>query len=171
MVEGEDRAPSRPNRATALIVVTGTGSPGIAMPSHRMSERVLTERTGHWMAMPQAGVVAATSPEGSVAEVPQEVVDFIRYCYQRRRIGWPELYDEMCGVAARGEFRGMDYDRLAALGVRFSLCEMNHLAAMAQRVVTEERRRRVAIPVEPRAIALDVAPAEDPLSLVDAAAR
>ncbi len=86
--------------------------------------------------------------------VPPEVIDFIRYCYQRRRIGWPELYDEMCGVAARGEFRGMDYDRLAALGVGFSLCDMARLAAVAQRVVIDERRRRVAIPVERSPVAV-----------------
>ena len=74
------------------------------------------------------------------ADVPQEVIDFIRYCYQRRRIGWPELYDEMCGVAARGEFRGMDYDRLAALGVGFSLCDLTRLAAHRP----ARRRRRAA---------------------------
>jgi hypothetical protein len=71
------------------------------------------------------------------------VIAFIRYCYQRRRIGWPELYDEMCGVAARAEFRGMDYERLEALGVRFSLQEMGRLAALAHHVVADERRRRV----------------------------
>ncbi len=92
--------------------------------------------------------------------VPPEVIDFIRYCYQRRRIGWPELYDEMCGVAARGEFRGMDYDRLAALGVGFSLCDMARLAALAQRVVIDERRRRVAIPVERSPVAV-TSPATD----------
>ena len=85
--------------------------------------------------------------ENALAGVPEEVVAFIRYCYQRRRIGWPELYDEMCGVAARAEFRGMDYDRLEQLGVRFSLPEMGRLAALAQEVVADERRRRVAVPV------------------------
>jgi hypothetical protein len=82
-----------------------------------------------------------------VAGAHEEVVAFIRYCYQRRRIGWPELYDEMCGVAARAEFRDMDYDRLAELGVRFSLPEMGRLAALAHEVVADERRRRVAVPV------------------------
>ncbi len=106
--------------------------------------------------MPQAGAVPGTVPSAPVGEVPQEVIDFIRYCYQRRRIGWPELYDEMCGVAARGEFRGMDYERLAALGVRFSLCDMSRLAALAQRVVVDERRRRVAISVERTTVAVEV---------------
>ena len=43
---------------------------------------------------------------------------FVRFCYQRRRVGWPELYDEMCAVATRGLYRGMDYDALAEIGVR-----------------------------------------------------
>jgi len=79
---------------------------------------------------------------GALVGVPEEVVAFIRYCYQRRRIGWPELYDEMCGVAARAEFRDMGYDRLEELGVRFSLPEMGRLAALSQQVVADERRRR-----------------------------
>src|SRR6476619_724412 len=112
-----------------------------------MRERVSTLRTGRWTAMPQAGAAPVAAQNAPVGEVPQEVVAFIRYCYQRRRIGWPELYDEMCGVAARAEFRGMDYDRLEQMGVRFSLPEMGRLAALAQEVVVDERRRRVAIPV------------------------
>jgi len=47
-------------------------------------------------------------------------------------------------VAARAEFRGMDYERLETLGVRFSLQEMGRLAALAQQVVADERRRRAA---------------------------
>ena len=70
----------------------------------------------------------------------------------------------MCGVAARGEFRGMDYDQLAALGVRFSLCDMPRLAALAQRVVVDERRRRVAITVERPSVAVEMSTA-DPQAL------
>jgi hypothetical protein len=73
-----------------------------------------------------------------------EVLEFIRYCYRRRGIGWPELYDEMCGVAARGSYRGMDYDALAALGIGFSLQELPRLAALSGRVVAEERSARAA---------------------------
>jgi len=72
-----------------------------------------------------------------------EVVEFIRFSYRRRGIGWPELYDEMCAVAARGLYRGMDYEGLSALGVRFSLGELPRLAGLAQRVVAEERAGRV----------------------------
>jgi hypothetical protein len=104
---------------------------------------------------------APSNAPGALAGVPEDVVAFIRYCYQRRRIGWPELYDEMCGVAARGEFRGMDYDCLEQLGVRFSLPEMGRLAALVQDVVADERRRRVTIPVRGSgpAIGLQVAAA------------
>ena len=116
--------------------------------ARRMRERVSTERHGRWMAEPHTEAIASEPASLPAAAVSQDVIDFIRYCYQRRRIGWPELYDEMCGVAARGEFRGMDYDCLANLGVRFSLGDMQRLAALAHQVVTDERRRRVAITVE-----------------------
>ena len=43
-----------------------------------------------------------------------DVVAFIRYCHRRRGASWPELYDEMCGVAARREFNGWDHAELAA---------------------------------------------------------
>ena len=53
-----------------------------------------------------------------------EAVEFVRFCYRRRRVGWPELYDEMCAVAGRGLFRGYDADDLAGLGIGFSLFDM-----------------------------------------------
>ena len=84
----------------------------------------------------------ADASDERATEVAPEVLEFIRFCYRRRRIGWPELYDEMCSVAARGLFRAMDYERLGALGVGFSLDELPRLAALAQRVVAEERRRQ-----------------------------
>ena len=79
-------------------------------------------------------------PAGAAACPSPEAEAFIRYCYQRRRVGWPELYDEMCAVAARGEYRGMDYEALSALGVGFCLCETPRLAQLVTRVVAEERR-------------------------------
>ena len=42
--------------------------------------------------------------------------EFVRFCYRRRRVGWPELYDEMCQVAHRGAFRGMGPRYGRALG-------------------------------------------------------
>ena len=68
----------------------------------------------------------------------------MRFCYQRRRVGWPELYDEMCAVATRGLFRGMGHDALAEVGVGFSLFETPRLAHLVPRIVGEEQAARRA---------------------------
>jgi hypothetical protein len=73
-----------------------------------------------------------------------EAEAFVRFCYQRRRVGWPELYDEMCHVATRGLFRGMGRDALADVGVGFSLFETPRLAALVIRIVGEEQAARRA---------------------------
>ena len=75
-----------------------------------------------------------------------EAMEFVRFCYQRRRAGWPELYDEMCAVAGRGLYRGYGPEELAELGIGFGLFQMPALAGLVARVVAEdiERRRRSA---------------------------
>jgi hypothetical protein len=84
-------------------------------------------------------------------EPDPDAVEFIRFCYRRRRVGWPELYDEMCAVAARGLFRGYGSDDLAALGIGFSLFDMPALAAMSSGVVAQEQalRRPVTVTIAP----------------------
>jgi hypothetical protein len=74
-----------------------------------------------------------------------DAVEFVRFCYSRRRVGWPELYDEMCAVAGRGLFRGWGSDELSAEGIGFSLFEMPALASLVHRVVAEEHERRVRL--------------------------
>jgi hypothetical protein len=59
---------------------------------------------------------------------PPEIEAFIRFCHDRRSAEWPELYDEMCAVAARGEFKGWGHDQLADRGVTFALSGMPRLA-------------------------------------------
>jgi hypothetical protein len=71
-----------------------------------------------------------------------DAVEFVRFCYHRRRVGWPELYDEMCAVAGRGLFRGFNSDDLGGIGVGFSLFDMPALANLACRVVAEESAPR-----------------------------
>jgi hypothetical protein len=66
---------------------------------------------------------------------PPDVVAFIRYCHRRRGATWPELYDEMCGVAARREFKGWDRAELASRGLAFSLFEMPRLAGWSRTVL------------------------------------
>ena len=76
-----------------------------------------------------------------------DAIEFIRFCYHRRRVGWPELYDEMCAVAGRGLFRGYCADDLMSRGVGFSLFDMPALASLATQVVAEEQALRRPIKV------------------------
>jgi hypothetical protein len=73
--------------------------------------------------------------------ITADAVEFIRFCYARRRVGWPELYDEMCAVASRGLFRGWGPDELASHGIGFGLLDMAHLAVTATEIVDEDRAR------------------------------
>ena len=75
-----------------------------------------------------------------------EAIEFVRFCHRRRRVGWPELYDEMCAVAGRGLYRGYGAEELASIGIGFGLFQMPSLAGIVARVVAEdaERRRRTA---------------------------
>ena len=77
--------------------------------------------------------------DAAVPETETEAFEFVRFCYRRRSVAWPELYDEMCAVAARGEYRGMTYEQLQGLGIGFALAALPRLAAMAARVIAEER--------------------------------
>jgi hypothetical protein len=78
--------------------------------------------------------------------VEPEAIDFVRFCHRRRRVGWPELYDEMCAVAGRGLYRGYGAEELSLIGIGFGLFQMPALAVLVAQVVAEdiERRRRSA---------------------------
>ena len=87
-------------------------------------------------------------PRTAATRVPDpDAVEFIRFCYGRRRVGWPELYDEMCAVASRGLFRGYGPDDLAEHGIGFGLFDMPTLAAVARQIVAEEQARRRPVQV------------------------
>jgi hypothetical protein len=87
-----------------------------------------------------SGVAAQRSGEG---ELPTpDIVAFIRYCHGRRGASWPELYDEMCAVAARREFNGWDQAQLAARGVSFTLPDMPRLAGWARAVLAGMAEQR-----------------------------
>ncbi|HEY8635771.1 MAG TPA: hypothetical protein VIL81_00785 [Candidatus Limnocylindrales bacterium] len=95
-----------------------------------------------------------------------EAGDFVRFCYHRRRVGWPELYDEMCAVASRGLFRGYDADDLAGFGIGFSLFDMPALAVLSGRIVAEEQalRRPVAVMIKPD-VTLVLEPEPEPMPI------
>jgi hypothetical protein len=98
-------------------------------------------------------------PHSAATGTPDpDAIEFVRFCYRRRRVGWPELYDEMCAVAGRGLFRGYDADDLAGLGIGFSLFDMPALSVLASRVVAEEQALRRPVTVT---ITAEVAPASE----------
>ena len=92
-----------------------------------------------------------------------DAIEFVRFCYRRRRVGWPELYDEMCAVAGRGLYRGWRFAELEEHGIGFSLHQTLELARIAGQVAVEEGDRRgrsgrsVAKSVETQVVAGEVA--------------
>jgi hypothetical protein len=79
-------------------------------------------------------------PRAPALDVPDpEALEFARFCRARRRVGWPELYDEMWAVASRGLFRGYGFEDLEERGIGFSLFGTRHLAGLAAAVIAEER--------------------------------
>ena len=76
-----------------------------------------------------------------------DAIEFVRFCYRRKHVGWPELYDEMCAVANRGTFRGLDVDALAGIGIGLCLSDMPGLAAIVAQVVAEEQQARRPVAV------------------------
>ncbi len=84
-------------------------------------------------------VTQADSTDAASFDPDAEAEAFVRFCYRRRSVAWPELYDEMCAVAARGDYRGMDYEQLQRLGIGFALAALPRLAELADRVIAQER--------------------------------
>ena len=81
-------------------------------------------------------VPARPLPSDASTDVPPpEIVAFIRFCHRRRATGWPEIYDEMCAVAAHRAYKGWGHDQLAARGLTFSLFEMPRLASWVRQVL------------------------------------
>jgi hypothetical protein len=76
-----------------------------------------------------------------------DAIEFVRFCYRRKHVGWPELYDEMCAVANRAKFRGFDVDALAGIGIGLCLSDMPGLAAIVAQVVADEQQARRPVAV------------------------
>ena len=79
-------------------------------------------------------------PGPAAAAESDIALEFVRFCYRRRQVGWPALYDEMSAVAARGTFHGHGYGDLAERGISFCLEDLPRLAVLTERVVAEEER-------------------------------
>jgi hypothetical protein len=91
------------------------------------------------------------------AHADPEAIEFVRFCYRRRRVGWPELYDEMCAVAGRALYQGYGPEELASIGIGFGLFQMPALAVLVARVVAEdlERRRRTTAAIRASLVVVD----------------
>jgi hypothetical protein len=105
---------------------------------------------------PVAPVDRAISVAAPAQPGEDEALEFVRFCYRRRHVPWPGLYDEMSAVASRGAFRGMGYAELAERGISFCLGDLPRLVALTERVVREEQSI-----AEPRTapVAMRIAPA------------
>ena len=75
------------------------------------------------------------------SSLTSDAAEFVRFCYRRRKVGWPELYDEMCLVASRGLFRGWGPGELADHGVCLSLFGTAALAVLAHHVLEADGDR------------------------------
>ena len=84
-------------------------------------------------------VIPAGAAPGAAGEAGDEAVEFVRFCRRRRRVAWPELYDEMCAVAAHRAYRDWGFAELSDHGIRFTLGEIPGLAALVREVIGEER--------------------------------
>jgi hypothetical protein len=80
----------------------------------------------------------AVAALGGSLDGPETTLEFVRFCRDRRRVAWPEIYDEMCAVARRRLFRGWGFDELADHGVGFGLFHLPALADTTRRVLLEE---------------------------------
>ncbi|HUP82574.1 MAG TPA: hypothetical protein VM284_00090 [Candidatus Limnocylindria bacterium] len=89
----------------------------------------------HGREMQGRGLTVAIEPVPDGADL---ALEFVRFCYRRRHVAWPALYDEMSVVAGHGLFRGMGYADLAERGVSLCLGELPRMAVLTERVIREE---------------------------------
>jgi hypothetical protein len=131
--------------ADSSSVFTGTR---VGVPRHAPGEggEVSTDRLGHALPETAADDRGSGGPDAPrvLAESHVEAFEFVRFCYRRRAVAWPALYDEMCAVAASGDYRGMGYEQLEQAGIGLALTALPLMAEMSERVIAEERSQRLA---------------------------
>jgi hypothetical protein len=73
-------------------------------------------------------------------QVAALAIEFIAFCFQRRPVGWPQLYDEMCYVAGNRLYKGLGYDELKEAGLDFTLSGLARTSRVTSEVTTSMRR-------------------------------
>ena len=71
-------------------------------------------------------------------------IEFIQFCFSRRAVGWPQLYDEMCYVASNKLFQGLGYEELRESGIDFTLSGLQRTARLAVEVTRRMRAMAAA---------------------------
>ena len=71
-------------------------------------------------------------------------IEFIAFCFARRAVSWPQLYDEMCFVAGNRLFQGLGYEELRLAGLDFTLGGLGKTSRLANEVT--RRLRTAAVP-------------------------
>ena len=128
------RGEARRSESQRAVPSAGSSRQSAAGYSH------VTEQEGEPSMDPRIASARAQPTEFESGD--PEAIDFVRFCYRRRHVGWPELYDEMCAVAGRGLYRGLAADDLGRIGIGFALDQMPALATIVHQVVAEDRERR-----------------------------
>ena len=72
--------------------------------------------------------------------IAQLAIDFITFCFARRSVEWPLLYDEMCFVAGNRLFKGLGYGELKEAGLDLTLGGMGRTSRLANEVTRQIRR-------------------------------
>lgn len=87
-----------------------------------------------------AGEVEGLSDE----RIAQVAIDFITFCFERRGVEWPFLYDEMCYVAGNRLYRGLGYEELTEAGLDFTLGGLGKTSRLVKEVTRRSRNRVLA---------------------------
>jgi len=72
-------------------------------------------------------------------KIAQVAIDFIAFCFERRGVGWPVLYDEMCYVASNRLYRGLGYEELREVGLDLALSGLVKTSRITNEVVRQVR--------------------------------
>ena len=84
---------------------------------------------------------SAKGKEGVPDErIAQVAIDFISFCFSRREVEWPLLYDAMCRVASNKLYRGLGYEELREAGLDLTLGGLVRTSRIANEVTREIRQ-------------------------------
>ena len=86
---------------------------------------------------------------GAITQVAEEriaalAIEFIAFCFQRRSVEWPQLYDEMCYVAGNRLYKGLGYEELREAGLDFTLSGLARTSRVTAEVTRSMRREALA---------------------------